>query len=106
MPIGDLNKLVSIIGTTRISDGMGGFTQTDSTIASEIWAAIWPVNASEQVQAMSTTMTISHRIRIRYRSVLRSSWRIKFGLRYFNIVSIINPNERNEYLEMMCKEVA
>ena len=106
MPIGDLNKLISIIGTTRVSDGMGGYTQTDTTIASNIWAAIWPISASEQVQAMSTTMTISHRIRIRYRSVLKSFWRIKFGTRYFSIVSIVNPSERNEWLDLMCKEAA
>ena len=106
MPIGDLNKLISIIGTTRVSDGMGGFTQTDSTIASDIWAAIWPVSASEQVQAMSTTMTISHRIRIRYRSVLRPSWRLKFGEKFYNIISIINPNMKNEYLDILAKEVA
>jgi len=106
MPIGDLNKLISIIGTTRISDDMGGFIETDTTIASNIWAAIWPISASEQVQAMSTTMTISHRIRIRYRSVLKSFWRIKFGTRYFSIVSIVNPSERNEWLDLMCKEAA
>ena len=82
---------------------MGGFV-TSWVNAATIWAAIWPVSASEQVQSMQSTMTISHRIRIRYRSILRASWRIKFGLRYFNIVSIINQNEKNELLDLMCKE--
>lgn len=104
MRIGDLNKLISIIGTTRASDGMGGFTLTDSTIASSIWAAIWPLSASETVKSMQQTMEISHRIRIRYRSVFRPDWRIKFGERYFDVKSIINPNERGEWLDLMCKE--
>jgi len=106
MPIGDLNKLVDIIGTTKVSDGMGSFTESDTTIASNIFAAIWPISATETVQSLQPTMTISTRIRIRFRSVLRASWRIKFGNRYFNIVSIINPNERNEYLDIMAKEAA
>ena len=86
-----------------VSNGMGGFITSYSTTAT-IFAAIWPVSAAETVQSMQPTMTISHRVRIRYRSVLRASWRIKFGLRYFNIVSVINPNEKNEMLDLMCKE--
>lgn len=106
MGAGDLNKLIDIIGTTKVSDGMGSFTETDVTIASDIWAGIWPISAAETVQSLQPTMTISTRIRIRYRSVLRASWRIRFGHRYFNIVSIINPNEKNEFLDIMAKEVA
>lgn len=102
---GDLNKRITIQYPTKASDSMGGITEvwTDSDT---IWAAIWPTSANELRQSMQTDMVITHRIRIRYRSVLRSAWRLKFGNRYFNIVSIINPNERNEWLDLMCKEVA
>ena len=105
MPIGDLNKLINIIGTTKVGDGMGSFTETDTTIASDIWAAIWPASASEQIQSLQPVGTITHRIRIRWRSVLKSSWRIKFGNRYFAIVAPpINPNEKNEWLDLLCRE--
>ena len=105
MPIGDLNKRITLQYSTKVSNSMGGFV-TSWVDAATIWAAIWPVSAAETVQSMQPTMTISHRVRIRYRSVLRASWRIKLGLRYFNIVSIINPSERGEYLDIMCKEAA
>jgi len=101
----DLNKRITLQYQTKIPDGMGGFSLSFVTAAT-IWAAVWPVSASEQVQAQATTLIISHRIRIRYRSVLKSSWRIKFGNRYFAIVSIINPNEANEFLDLMVKEAA
>ena len=103
MEAGTLNKRITLQYQTKVSNNMGGFV-TSWVDAATIWAAIWPVSASEQVQSMQPTMTISHRIRIRYRSILRASWRIKFGLRYFNIVSIINQNEKNELLDLMCKE--
>lgn len=82
---------------------MGGYTTVPKDEAT-VWAAIWPISASEQVQAMQTVMTISHRIRIRYRANIRPSWHIKYGTRYFNVVSIINPNEENEMLDLMVKE--
>ena len=103
MQIGSLNKRVTLQYSTKVSNEMGGFV-TSWVDAATIWAAIWPVSAAETVQSMQPTMTISHRVRIRYRSVLRANWRIKFGLRYFNIMSVINPNEKNEMLDLMCKE--
>lgn len=84
---------------------MAGFTVTWVTLAT-VAAAIWPVSASEQVQAMGNVMTISHKIRIRYRSVMKASYRIKFGNSYFNIVSIVNPNMANKALDLLCKEAA
>ena len=104
--IGDLNKRIDLIATTKVGDGMGGITETDITVASSIPAAIWPTSAKDITAMNSTTMIISHRVRIRYRSVLRSSWRLKFGNRYFAIVSIIDPNEEHKMLDLMCKEAA
>lgn len=103
MRIGDLKKQITLQYQTKVSDSMGGFV-TIWTDAATVFAAIWPVSASEQVQAMQTVTTISHRIRIRYRSNLKASWRIKYGLRFFNIISIINPNMENKILDIMVKE--
>lgn len=101
----ELNKRIILQYQTKISDGMGGWTVSYVDHAT-IWAAIWPVSAVEQVKSMATVMTVSHRIRIRYRSVLKAAWRIKFGNRYFAIISIINPNESGEWLDIMVKEAA
>lgn len=104
MAIGDLDKLVTLQYKTKVPDGLGGFTSTWVN-SDSIWAAIWPVSASETVKAMQTTMTITHRIRIRWRAKVKPQWRLKFGERIFNIVSIINPNEDNRWLDIMAKEV-
>jgi SPP1 family predicted phage head-tail adaptor len=82
---------------------MGGFTVTWIDHATT-WAAIWPLSANETKEAMQTGMTITGRIRIRYRTVLKPSWRIRYGNRFFNIVSVLNPNEANEWLDLMVKE--
>lgn len=106
MPTGDLNKRIEIQAPSKVGDGMGGFDEVFNTIA-VVWSSIWPTSAKETVQSMQPMGTISHRIRVRYRSVLKASWRIKFGHRYFAIVAPpINPNERNEWLDLLCQEVA
>ena len=103
MRIGDLKKRIILQYQTRVPDGMGGFTISWVDHAT-VYASIWPVSASEIVSANSLTMVISHRIRIRYRSVLKPSWRVKFGNRFFSIVSILNLSENNRILDLMCKE--
>jgi SPP1 family predicted phage head-tail adaptor len=105
MDSGQLNKRVTLQYQTKVSDGMGGFV-TSFVDACTVWAALWPTSANEITAANATVMVVSHRIRIRYRSVLKASWRIKYGNRYFNIVSIINQNETNEFLDIMAKESA
>ena len=102
---GDLNRRVEIQAQTKVSDGMGSFTTTWTTLDT-VWAAIWDATSNERNQASATTLIISHRIRIRYRSIFKSAWRLKFNNRYFTIVSVVNPGEKNEYLDLYCKEAA
>ena len=105
MNIGSLNKRITLQYQTKVSDNMGGFVVA-WTDAATVFAAIWPTSAAELVAANATSMVISHRIRIRYRSVVKPSWRVKFGNRYFTIISILNPSEKNQMLDLMCKEAA
>lgn len=100
----DLNKRITIQHPTRAADGMGGFTEA-WTDAATVWAAIWPVSANERIQNQAVTMTITHRIRLRYRRVMRSEWRILYNGRYFNIVGWTDPNEAHEWLDVLCEEV-
>ena len=105
MGIGDLKQRVVLQYQSKVADGMGGFTVTwvdDATV----WAAIWPVSAAETIQAAQAAMTITHRIRMRYRAALKASWRISWDGRRFNIVSIIDPNMAHRWLDVLVKEAA
>ena len=102
---GDLNKRVTIQHPTRVADGMGSFTDSWTT-ACEVYAAIWPVSATDILRNNAPVMEVTHRIRIRYRSVMKSAWRISWAGRYFSIVSIIDPSMKHEWLDLLCKEAA
>ena len=105
MKIGDLNRRITIQYQTRTPDGLGGFL-TVWTDFYTIDAAIWDATSNERNTASATTLVISHRIRIRYKSGFKATYRIKFGTRYFNIVSVVNPAEANRWLDIWAKEAA
>ncbi len=106
MDSGDLNKRIDIEAPTHAVGTAFDTTVTWTAVASSIAAAIWPVSASEAISSMQKEMTITHRIRIRYRNTLKPSWRVKFANRYFNIVSILDQNESHVWLDLLCKETA
>ncbi len=106
MRASDYDKIVDLQAPTKVADGIGGFTETYATKVSGIWAAIWPISAKDRMQADQMTGELTHRIRIRYRRVLKPSWRIKYGNRYFAIIGPpINLKEKNRDIEMLCKEI-
>lgn len=82
---------------------MGGFTISYTSVAN-VFCAIWPVSATELIQAQATTMVMTHRIRIRYRAILKPSWRVSWAGRYFAIVSIVDPNMAHRWLDILVKE--
>ncbi len=103
MKAGTLRHKIALETPTETSDGLGGVSTAWSTFKS-VYASIWPIKGAEYISAMQTTSEVTHKIRIRYLASVTSKMRIKFGTRYFEIEAIINPDERNIYLEMMCKE--
>jgi len=103
--IGSLNKQIIIQYPTKSVDVMG--TPTDAwNDGDTIYAAIWPFSAAEQIQSMASTLLVSHRIRIRYRSDIKANWRLKYRNSYFNIISIIDKDMKHKMLEILTQEVA
>ena len=105
MPIrrGDLRHLITIKTVTKVADGMGGYTETEADFLT-CRAAIWPVSAKEELQSDQVEMKVSHRIRIDWQSGVLPSMMIYFGTRKFEIISVINIDERNIILDLLAIE--
>lgn len=104
MRSGSLIHRIELQAFASVSDGMGGLTNTWTT-QDAVRAAIWPVSAAEQLRAAAPTMIATHRIQIRYYEGLHPSWRVKFGSRYFSIVSIIHKDEKRVQMDLLCREI-
>jgi len=103
---GNLRHRIAIQTETSVSDGMGGFTLSWANVENmgSVPAAIWPLSAKENLDAMKLEQQITHKIRIRYQSGITSKNRIVFGSRTFNIISILNYEERNRSFDLLCLE--
>lgn len=103
------NTRIKLQYKTKVSDGMGGFTDTWVDAPSgfsdgKIPAQKTTHRSDEAVQAMAQTGTAIHNFRIRYRTDVRSSWRIKEGDRYMAIIGPPIEIERRRYLDITAKD--
>ena len=71
----------------------------------EAWAAIEPLKGEEYFAAATIQAQISHKVTMRPPGIeITPAHRIIFGSRIFEIESVINVEERNRELVLMCVE--
>ena len=104
MIAGQLRHRVTVQSVGSTVDDYGDLSNSWSTDAS-VWASIEPASGSEQDIAGELSGVVTHKIKIRYRSGVTSNSRLVFDSRTFEIESVRNWQERNVYLELLCKEV-
>ena len=102
--IGNLRHQITIESYASAGDGYGGATVTWSTFLGPVWSEIKPVSARERFAAGKREHNVTHKIRMRYAAGVTSEMRVVFGTRVFQIHGVINPEERNESLELAAEE--
>lgn len=68
------------------------------------WAEISPFRGREYFESQQIVPEIETRMKIRYKSGIGPTMRVSWNDRYFDILNIINKDERNVTLEFIVKE--
>lgn len=87
--------------TTENAFGETGTTWADTLI---VWAQVEPLRGREYFAAQQVNAEVTHKVTMRYTHGIVPTMRIKYGLRYFDITSIINPVSTNRMLTVMAVE--
>ena len=104
MEAGKLRQRVILQSFVATRDAYGEPIETWSTVVT-LWGAVEPLTGREFYQAQQVNAEITHKVRIRYRTLTNSRMRFLLGTRIFEILYIVNENERNRELIMLCKEI-
>lgn len=104
MKIGTLRHRIQIQTKTISEDSLK--QQIESwTDVDTVWARIEPLSGREYFQARQEIAEVSVKVTVRYRNDIAPSMRLRFEDRIFEVLSVINPEERCILLLLMCKEV-
>lgn len=107
---GKLRHRVQIVKPTLAQDTTGGWTVNQDTIVLECWATIEALTGVEKFAAHEFTSNVTHSIWIRHpRSAIpggiQAKMQVWFDTRQFQVESVLNPDERNKMLQLLCVEV-
>ena len=102
---------VSFEQETRVADGGGGWLSSWS-VERSCWGRVEPLRGRELLQAQQLQHAVSHKITIRHvaavaayhRDGVLDRRRISFRGRAMRILAIVNPDERDEFLEILAQE--
>lgn len=103
MRAGHLRRRIAIQALTEGTDAAGGPTRAYTTFAT-VWAALEPSNGRESDQADAYTARVTTKITIRYLTGLVPTMRVLYGTRTFNILGVIDVEERHETMVLQCEE--
>jgi SPP1 family predicted phage head-tail adaptor len=81
----------------------GGVIETWEDFAT-VFASVNPISGREYFAAQAAQAATTHHIDMWWISGVTSDMRIKFGKRIFEIESIVNVNELNRELNLLCVE--
>lgn len=105
MEAGQLRWRIAIQVKTRAADGQGGYTESWATITGgNVWASIEPASSRELFMAQQLQHVVTHKVTIRYVAGVTTAHQIVFGSRVFNIQSVLNTDENNRTLVLLCEE--
>lgn len=104
---GKLRNRIEFLTQTTEANSIGGRTATWS-IAKTVWAQITAKSANPLIESKNLKQRTAHEITIRYDSTIFGydvkSIRVRFGTRYFFVDSMINIDELNKFLKLICIE--
>ena len=101
---GMLNARLVLERPEETPDGQGGAAVSFIAMAS-LWAHIEPVAAKADEAAGTVRVTVTHRIRLRWRGDLAGGMRLRRGVRLFAIRAFRDPDEKGRYIICDCEEI-
>ncbi len=101
--IGRLKHRVTFQTLETTKDAIGQELTTWQNHAT-VWASIQPLTGKEYFAARQIQSEVSVKVMTRYLSDITSHMRIVEGERIYTILSVVNVDAANRYIEMMCCE--
>lgn len=103
--IGKMRHRVTIQQQSQAQDSHGQETEVWADVET-VWASVRPVSGREFFAASGERSDITHEILLRYEPTLTPRHRIVYDGRIFDVVAVLNSDERDRFLDVKAIEHA
>lgn len=104
---GKLNKQISIQSATFGRDALGGPSVTYTSTVLNTWARVQPLIGREYFASKQLQAVVDTKFTIRYPGTVTvaPTMQLTYNSNKYNIESVINVNEANQELVLMCSRI-
>lgn len=106
MQAGKLDRKITIQNFTSTQSSFGEPVQTWADYRTAIWAGVEPLTMREGFFAQQTGSKAETKFVIRYTTGIEPMQRVVYKAQNWNIESVINPDERNRELILVCSRIS
>lgn len=103
MRAGSLDKKVEFQSLTKSKNSFKEVVEEWNKFV-EAYVSILPLRGKEYFSSKGVKSEVSHKLQMRYMDGITSDMKIVYGVRTFEIESVINIREENKTLELMLTE--
>ena len=100
---GRLRERVTLQQEARVTDTGGGYELSWQDVRT-VRARVKPKHGTEQVQGQQLQASTWFYVTIRYREGVEAGQRLLWKGAPLNIRSVINPDEKRQWLELLCEK--
>lgn len=107
MRAGKLRHRLTLQSPTGAVDATFGGQTHAYTDTATVWGSVEPavLMGREQFAAAQLQAELTHRITIRYRAGVTPKMRVSWDSRTFDIEQVVNVEERDRELHLLCREM-
>lgn len=100
---GELRHRIAVQRKSVVRDTFGGETVSWTDVAM-VWMSLRPLSGRELYAAQQAHAETTHKAVMRYMAGVTPNDRLKYGDRIFDMISVLNHEEKNGYLIIEAKE--
>jgi SPP1 family predicted phage head-tail adaptor len=103
--IGRMRHRLALQSPTGTQSETGEVVNTYSTVTT-VWGSLRPLTGREMETAAQISEEINYQAVIRYHSTIGPTWRITNDSKTYEVVSVLNFDEKDEYMILELKRIA
>jgi len=103
--VGMMRKRVTLQNVSAVRDSNYGGVTTSAAAAATVWASIDPISARERLRLGENVAEATHVVKVRYTTNVAQTSRVVYGSRTFEVLSLIDVEERGKVIHLICKEL-
>jgi SPP1 family predicted phage head-tail adaptor len=100
---GELRHRITLQARPATKDGLGQESDAFADVAT-VWAKVEPLAGRELLTAQQVLATVTHKVTLRYRDGVTAKMRVLWGVRTFDVEVVLNLQEQDTELNLLCVE--